>query len=110
MVDFLNQGLWIISSLMIFLCGIYFSFKLNFIHLNFKAMLHAIFQKQDKKDSISSFQALAMSLAGRIGVGSLSGIALAVYLGGPRYAVLDLGYFVFLCYKRFCRNGSCCLL
>ena len=109
MVDVLNQALWIVSSLMIFVCGIYFSFKLNFIHLNLKAMLCAIFKKQDKKDSISSFQSLAMSLAGRIGVGSLSGIALAVYLGGPRNAILDLGDLVFLCYKRFCRNGSCCV-
>lgn len=109
MVDILNQSLWIISSLMIFMCGIYFSFKLNFVHLNFKSMFHAIFQKKDKKDSISSFQALAMSLAGRIGVGSLSGIALAVYLGGPRYTILDLDYFVFLRYKCFCRNSSCYL-
>ena len=68
---------------MIFACGIYFSFKLKFIHLNFKAMFKAISEKSDKKDSISSFQSLTMALAGRIGVGSLAGIALAVYLGGP---------------------------
>lgn len=109
MVNILNQCLWIISSLMIFLCGFYFSFKLNFIHLNLKAMIHAIFQEQNKKDSISSFQALAMSLAGRIGVGSLSGIALAVYLGGPRNPILDLDYFIFLCYQCLCRNSSCYL-
>lgn len=79
----LVQNLWIISSLMIFLCGIYFSFKLNFIHLNFKKMFRAVARKSDKKNSISPFQSLTMSLAGRIGVGSLSGIALALYLGGP---------------------------
>jgi len=77
------QGLWIIASLAILLCGIYFSFKLNFIHLNLKRMFKAISEKPDKANSISSFQSLTMSLAGRIGVGSLSGIALAVYLGGP---------------------------
>jgi len=79
----LNQLLWLIATIMIFLCGIYFSFKLNFIHLNLKEMFKALFKKSDKKDSISSFESLAMSLAGRIGVGSLSGIALAIYLGGP---------------------------
>jgi len=68
---------------MIFLCGIYFSFKLGFIHLNFKEMFKSITKKNNNKDSISSFESLTMSLAGRIGVGSLSGIALAVYLGGP---------------------------
>lgn len=67
---------------MIFLCGIYFSFKLKFVHLNFKQMINEI-KKKNGKDSISAFQSLAMSLAGKIGVGSLSGIALAIYLGGP---------------------------
>lgn len=67
---------------MIFMCGIYYSIKLDFIHLNFKRMIQAICEKK-KKDSISSFESLAMSLAGRIGVGSLAGIALAIYLGGP---------------------------
>ena len=67
---------------MIFLCGIYYCFKLNFIHLNFKKMFSAIKEKSNKKDSISSFQSLTMALAGRIGVGSLAGIALAIYLGG----------------------------
>jgi len=83
MVNLLVQTLWIIASIMIFAGGIYFSFKLRFLHLNFKKMWKAISQKPDKEDSISAFQSLTMSLAGRIGVGSLSGIALAIYLGGP---------------------------
>ncbi|MCL2860443.1 MAG: alanine:cation symporter family protein [Oscillospiraceae bacterium] len=83
MLNTVNQALWVIVSVIIFLCGIYFSFKLKFIHLNFKRMFQSITQKSNKKESISSFQALTMSLAGRIGVGSLSGIALAVFLGGP---------------------------
>lgn len=82
MFDLLIQNLWIISSIVIFISGIYFSFKLNFIHLNFKEMINAVLEKQNKKNAISSFEALAMSLAGRIGIGSLAGIALAVYLGG----------------------------
>ena len=63
MFEILKQSLWIVSSLMIFLCGLYFCFKLNFIHLNFKEMLRAIFKKQTNSNSISSFQALSMSLA-----------------------------------------------
>lgn len=83
MIDIFIQILWIIATIMIFACGFYFSFKLNFVHLNLKKMLKAIFKKSDSKDGISPFQALAMSLAGRIGVGSLAGIALAIYMGGP---------------------------
>jgi len=83
MLDFFTQCLWIIATIMIFLCGIYFSFKLEFIHLNFKKMLNAIRKNTKTQNSISSFESLTMSLAGRIGVGSLAGIALAIYLGGP---------------------------
>lgn len=83
MLNCLTQGLWLIATIMIFLSGIYFSFKLKFIHLNFMQMIKAIKQKKNNKDGISLFESLTMSLAGRIGVGSLSGIALAIYLGGP---------------------------
>lgn len=75
--------LWVVSSIMIFSVGIYFCFKLKFIHLNIKQMLKAIRTKPDHENGISSFKTLTMALAGRIGTGSLAGIALAVYIGGP---------------------------
>lgn len=75
--------LWIVSTFMIFAIGIYFCFKLNFIHLNFKQMFKAITTKPNHQDGISSFKTLTMALAGRIGTGSLAGIALAIYIGGP---------------------------
>lgn len=77
------QILWIVATIMMFICGLYFSVKLRFVHLNFKKMMKEIKRKSNKHEGISAFQALAMSLAGRIGVGSLAGIALAVYMGGP---------------------------
>lgn len=104
MLEFLIQILWIIATLMIFICGIYFSLKLKFIHLNFRKMFKEITKKQNEKNSISSYEALAMSLAGRIGVGSLSGIALAIYLGGPRSSFLDMAYIHIMCYKYICRK------
>ena len=39
--------------------------------------------KNDQNNKISPYQSLSMSLAARIGVGSLAGIALAIYVGGP---------------------------
>ena len=107
MFNLLTKSLWITASIMIFLCGIYFSLKLKFIHLNFKRICQSLKQKSNKKDSISAFQSLTMSLAGRIGVGSLSGIALAVYLGGPRHSFLDLAYIFFLCCNCTSRKHTC---
>lgn len=83
MLNFLIQSLWLVATIMIFISGIYFSYKLGFVHLNLKQMIRAIKNKKENENGISLFQSLTMSLAGRIGVGSLSGIALAIYLGGP---------------------------
>ena len=109
MLKFLIQILWLIATIMIFLCGIYFSHKLGFIHLNLKEMLCSIRSKEGNKSGISLFQSLTMSLAGRIGVGSLSGIALAIYLGGPRCYILDMVNVSFVFDKCFCRKctSSC---
>ena len=59
--------------------GIYFSFKLKFKHLNMIKALKVITRKEN---GISSFKSLCISLASRIGVGSLSGVVVSIYLGG----------------------------
>lgn len=61
--------------------GIYFSFKLKFKHLNIIKALKTIIKKEDNS-GISSFSALCISLASRIGVGSLAGIVLSIHIGG----------------------------
>ncbi len=65
--------------LILIISGIYFSIKLKFKHLN---MIKALKIISRKEDGISSFQSLCISLASRIGVGSLSGVILAIYIGG----------------------------
>lgn len=81
MIKILNDILW--STAIVFLIGgsIYFTFSLRFPQFKFKKMING-FKKEDSK-GISPFKSLTMSLAGRIGVGSLAGIALAIYIGGP---------------------------
>ena len=37
----------------------------------------------NKKKTISSFQAFAVSLASRVGTGNIAGVAIAIALGGP---------------------------
>ena len=81
MINYLNTIIWAITLSCIFFCGIYFSIKLKFIQLHIPSQLKSLIPSKTSK--INSFEALSMSLASRIGVGSISGIALAIYLGGP---------------------------
>lgn len=45
----------------------------------------------DKDGHISSFQALMLSVAGRVGGGNIAGVAVAITLGGP-CRFLDVGH------------------
>lgn len=81
MLEIFNSILW--STAIVFLIGggLYFTFKLKFVQLRFISMFKSFKHKSNEK--ISPFSALTMALAARIGVGSLAGIALAIYTGGP---------------------------
>lgn len=64
--------------------GVFFTLKLRFIQvLYLPEMFRAIRGKSVDPDGISPFQALAISLASRVGTGNLTGVAVALYLGGP---------------------------
>ena len=81
MFQIMNDFLW--STAIIFLLGggLYFSIKLGFPQFKLSSLFKGF--KKDSKSSVSPFRSLTMSLAARIGVGSLAGIALAIYTGGP---------------------------
>ena len=81
MFDILNSMLWSIVILFLIGGGIYFTFYLKGVQFNFRQMVLSF--KHEKKEKISPFKSLTMALAARIGVGSLAGIALALYVGGP---------------------------
>ena len=78
---YLKNIIWALSSVMIITSGLFFSFKTKFKQLHFKKMF-SCFKNQNDKNGINTISSLTMSLAGRIGVGSLAGVALAIYLGG----------------------------
>ena len=78
----INEIMWIIAAFVIFISGIYFTIKLKFVQFNFKRMFKSLNKKSTNKNSITPKQALMMVLAGRVGVGSISGVALAIYTGG----------------------------
>lgn len=73
--------IWAIALVLMFTSGLYFTYKLKFMQLNIPKQLKSL--KKSNTNGVSSFETLSMSLASRIGVGSIAGIALAIYIGGP---------------------------
>ncbi|MFF0988841.1 alanine/glycine:cation symporter family protein [Kocuria nitroreducens] len=47
------------------------------------AMITFLFARAESKDGTTSFQAFAMALGGRVGVGNIAGVATAIAFGGP---------------------------
>ena len=81
MLNLINKVCWAIATVFLVFSGLYFTFKLKGVQFKFKKMLKSLFEKQEKSE-IKPYQTLMMVLAGRIGVGSIAGVALAIYLGG----------------------------
>ncbi len=77
----LNKVLWAIATIFIVLSGLYFTFSLKGVQFKIKTMFKSLFIKKETS-GIKPYQTLMMVLAGRIGVGSIAGVALAIYLGG----------------------------
>lgn len=82
MLAIINKLLWGLATIFLIGSGFYFTFKLKFIQFKFKEMFNGFKIKHKNKNSISPFQTLMMATAARIGVGSLAGVALAIYVGG----------------------------
>lgn len=81
MIELINNYLWTFVVILMVFSSIYFTFKLKGIQFNFKEMFKALI-KNDSKGGSSPFGALMLSLAGRVGVGAISGVALSIYIGG----------------------------
>ena len=69
-----------VGIIVLVISGIYFSFKLKFKHFNMIRAVKTMLKNNDK--GISSFESLCISLASKIGVGSLAGVVLSIYIGG----------------------------
>ncbi|MFB3163436.1 alanine/glycine:cation symporter family protein [Neobacillus sp. 179-J 1A1 HS] len=85
LVASINGYLWS-PPLIIFICavGLYFSVRTRFLQIrHVKEMVRLLFSGKSSKEGVSSFQALAMSLSGRIGVGNIAGTATGIAFGGP---------------------------
>ncbi|EOD78460.1 Sodium/alanine symporter [Grimontia indica] len=84
-VDFLNSIIW--SPVLIYTClgaGLFYSIVTRFVQVRqFKEMTRLLFSGKSSEKGISSFQALAVSLSGRVGTGNIAGVAAAIGFGGP---------------------------
>lgn len=85
-VNFLNNIFWgyiLIYGLLA--AGVYFTLRLGFIQIrHFPEMIRCAFGRGPADaNGISPIQALAVSLASRVGTGNIAGVALAIQLGGP---------------------------
>lgn len=65
--------------------GSYFTIRSRFVQLRHFFHMFAVFRDSLKGSAgqLSSFQALMLSLAGRVGAGNIAGVGIAVTLGGP---------------------------
>lgn len=81
MLEIINAVLWAVATALINLSGIYFGRKLSFPQFNFKKIFKSLLKSNHK--GVTPIKTLFLTLAGRIGVGSIAGVALAIYVGGP---------------------------
>ncbi|MDM5247656.1 MULTISPECIES: alanine/glycine:cation symporter family protein [unclassified Lysinibacillus] len=81
----LNDILWskmLIALLLI--AGLYFSFGTKFVQIRlFPEMFRLIVEKREGESGVSPFQAFTISAASRVGTGNITGVALAIGVGGP---------------------------
>lgn len=80
-----NNIVW--SQALIALClgvGLYFSLRSRFLQIrHVREMIRLMFDGKSSDSGVSSFQALTMTLAGRVGTGNIAGVATAITFGGP---------------------------
>ena len=84
-VNTINGFIW--SNALIYLClgaGLFFSILTRFVQVRlFGEMIRLLFSSKESDRGISSFQALSVSLSGRVGTGNIAGVAAAIGFGGP---------------------------
>ena len=85
-VETLNSWVW--SPALVGLClltALYFSLRTRFVQVRrLGEMCRLLFSTDNnQKTGITSFQAFAMALSGRVGTGNIVGVATAIGFGGP---------------------------
>jgi alanine or glycine:cation symporter, AGCS family len=84
-INTLNGLIW--SPALVWLClgaGLYFSIRTRFPQVrHFSRSARLLFRGTSSPLGVSSFQAFAMAVSGRVGTGNIAGVATAIAFGGP---------------------------
>ncbi|KQL56083.1 MULTISPECIES: alanine/glycine:cation symporter family protein [Bacillaceae] len=84
-ISAVNNVLW--SSPVVYTLlgiGLIFSILTRFLQVrHIKDMFVLMFKGKSSDAGVSSFQALSVALAGRVGTGNIAGVASAIFYGGP---------------------------
>lgn len=80
-----NDFIWTYILIgILLLIGIYFTIGTKFVQVRlFKEMFKLIVEKKEDDSGVSPFQAFTISAASRVGTGNITGVALAIGIGGP---------------------------
>ena len=83
-VDFTNDALYsYVLIILLVLGGIFFTFRTKFVQFRLlPEQFRAVLEKPKDKKGVSSFQALMVSTASRVGTGNIVGVSTALCLGG----------------------------
>jgi len=83
-LDYLDDVMYYpILVVVLIIAGLYFTYKTKFLQFRlFKECISVVMEKPEKEGSISSFQALMVSTASRVGTGNIVGVSTALCLGG----------------------------
>ena len=82
MFSIIYKILWAVATSFIIISSVYFTKQLRFRQFNAKGIINSLKCSSEKDSGLSSMETLMLTLAGRIGVGSIAGIALGIYIGG----------------------------
>ena len=86
MLDFLNDLLWsYVLVVVLIVLGVLFTVVSRFVQFRYFGRMFGILRQAFHHEAghLTSFQALALSVAGRVGAGNIAGVAVAITLGGP---------------------------
>ncbi len=83
-VSFINDALYSYVLIILLVAGgVYFTFRTKFVQFRLiREQFRCVTEKPGDKGSVSSFQALMVSTASRVGTGNIIGVSTAICLGG----------------------------
>ncbi|MFN2328151.1 MAG: alanine/glycine:cation symporter family protein [Chromatocurvus sp.] len=86
MLEAVNDFLWgQVLMIVLIAVGLLFTISSRFVQFRYFGRMFSVLggAMHHEKGHVSSFQALVVSVAGRVGAGNIAGVAVALTLGGP---------------------------